>query len=274
MNYTHFGDFHVHSTLSDGADEPEKIIEWAIEKGMPRLGLSEHSYTPCYTEFTLGEEGQKNYIGYVSALKEKYKGRIELYCGLEQDYWSPVSVEGCDYVIGSAHYLKADGEYYPVDWKPECILEAAEKGFGGDVLAAAEEYFRMEAEVAERTKCDIIGHFDLVSKLNERYSLFDADSERYRKAWQNAADALLTCGKPFEINTGAISRGYTSVPYPSPEIVRYLAERGAKFILSGDSHRKENLCFAFDEWKEKYSALGAEIIDFYPLYKVDKNELI
>lgn len=272
MDYTQFSDFHVHSTLSDGVDAPEEIIEYAIEKGIPRLGFSEHSYAPCYAQFSLSEEGQKNYIAYISSLKEKYKDRIELYCGIEQEYYSFTSVEGFDYVIGSLHHLELDGEYYAVDWKVECILEAARKYFGGDTLSVAEEYFRTEANMYERTKCDIIGHFDLVAKMNERCSLFDTRSERYRKAWQNAADRLLLCGKPFEINTGAISRGYTSVPYPSPEIVRYLARRGAKFVLSSDCHRKENLCFGFDEWKEKYSALGAEIIDFSPLYTVDKNQ--
>ena len=265
MDYTQFGDFHVHSTLSDGEDEPEEIIKWAIEKGLPRLGFSEHSYAPFCAEYSLSEEGQKKYTGYISALKEKYKDRIELYCGIEQEYYSSASVEGFDYVIGSVHYLAQGGEYYPVDWKPECITEAADKYFGGDVLAAVEEYFRKAAMVAEQTKCDIIGHFDLICKTNERFCLFDTNSERYRNAWKNAADRLLACGKPFEINTGAISRGYTSVPYPSPEIVRYLAERGAKFILSSDSHQKETLCFGFDEWKKKYSALGAEIIDFHPL---------
>lgn len=264
MAHSEFSDFHVHSTLSDGVDEPEEIIKYAIERGIPRLGLSEHSYAPYYADFSLSEKGQKNYIGYISSLKEKYKGRIELFCGIEQEYYSSTSVEGFDYVIGSVHHLELGGEYYAMDWKPECVLAAAEKYFGGDVLSVAEEYFRTAATVYEQTKCDIIGHFDLVCKMNERYSLFDADSERYRKAWQAAADRLLECGKPFEINTGAISRGYTSVPYPSPEIVRYLAGRGAKFILSSDSHNKENLCFGFEEWRDKYASLGAEIIDYRP----------
>jgi len=264
MDYMRFSDFHLHSALSDGVDEPEEIIKRAIEKGMPRLGFSEHSYAPYYADFSLSEEGQKNYIAYISTLKEKYKDKIKLYCGIEQEYYSFTSVEGFDYVIGSVHHLELGGEYYAMDWKPECIIEAAEKHFGGDVLSVAEEYFRTVSTVYEQTKCDIIGHFDLVCKMNEKYFLFDAGSERYKKAWRSAADALLCCGKPFEINTGAIARGNKTVPYPSPEICRYLAERGAKFVLSSDSHSKENLCYEFDRWKDEYTALGAEITDFVP----------
>ena len=66
-----------------------------------------------------------------------------------------------------------------------------------------------------------------------------------------AADALLTTGKPFEINTGAISRGYRTDAYPSREIRTYLKERGARFILSSDAHRKEHICFGFDRFRDE-----------------------
>ena len=264
MNLSEFGDFHVHSTLSDGADDPEAIIERAIDMGMDRLGFSEHSYAPYFADYSLDEEKQKNYIAIVSRLKEKYKGRIELFCGIELECCRPIAAEGFDYIIGSTHYFFADGECCVVDHTPELISDFADRHFGGDTLRVAEEYFRVAADVYSKTKCDIIGHFDLVSKLNEKYHLFDTQSDRYRAAWRAAADELLKCGVPFEINTGAISRGYASVPYPAPEICRYLAENGARFVLSSDSHSKDSLCFAFDEWREKYTALGANIIFFEP----------
>lgn len=265
MDCSGFSDFHVHSALSDGADTPEAIIERAIELGMPRLGLSEHGFAPYYADHSLDAQAQKDYIALMSRLKEKYRGRIRLFCGIEQEYSCPINAEGFDYVIGSVHYFMLDGDCCVVDGAPESILNAAEKHFGGDTLAVAEEYFRLVSDVCRATHCDIIGHFDLVSKLNEKYRLFDAHSDRYTAAWRSAADALVEYGVPFEINTGAISRGYTSVPYPAPEICRYLAERGAKFILSSDSHRKEDLCFGFDMWRERYAALGAEITEFHSM---------
>lgn len=264
MDYSRYGDFHIHSVLSDGADEPEAIIERAIELGMPRIGLSEHDYAPYFAEHSLDEAAQRDYIALMGRLKEKYKGRIELFCGIEKEYNSRTAVEGFDYVIGSVHYLMLGGECCVMDDEPESIISAADRCFGGDVLAVAEEYFRTAADVCRRTNCDIIGHFDLISKLNEKHALFDAQSERYKNAWRAAADTLLEYGRPFEINTGAISRGYTSVPYPAPEICRYLAQHGAEFVLSSDSHSRENLCFGFEQWRERYSALGAVIRDFVP----------
>ncbi|MBR2365891.1 MAG: hypothetical protein IKA78_01845, partial [Oscillospiraceae bacterium] len=82
-------------------------------------------------------------------------------------------------------------------------------------------------------------------------------------AWQSAAEKLLKTGKPFEINMGAISRGYRKTPYPAIPITTWLAERGAKFVLSSDAHSPENICYAFDKWREVYEKI-APIESFCP----------
>ena len=38
-------DLHVHSTFSDGENEPGEIVLAAIAKGVKTLGFSDHSYT-------------------------------------------------------------------------------------------------------------------------------------------------------------------------------------------------------------------------------------
>ena len=102
--------------------------------------------------------------------------------------------------------------------------------------------------MVEVTQCDIIGHFDLITKFIEQEPAFDVNHPRYVKAWQKAADILLNSGKPFEINTGAISRGYRTEPYPSREIREYIRQHGGKMILSSDSHQKDTIAYRFDEY--------------------------
>ena len=80
-----------------------------------------------------------------------------------------------------------------MDWKREHLDRAAAL-LGGDMLARVEEYYRLVSRVAERTHCQLIGHFDLIAKLNERERLFDEDDPRYVAAWRRAADALLETG--------------------------------------------------------------------------------
>ena len=101
----------------------------------------------------------------------------------------------------------------------------------------------------EQTGADIIGHFDLVTKFNELGGYLDLSDPRYVRAWKAAVDALLSYDRPFEINTGAISRGYRTTPYPGAAVVDYIRSRGGRLILNSDSHSDKTLCFQFDRWK-------------------------
>ena len=241
-------DLHTHTVFSDGANTPEEMAQSAVLKGVKVLGFSDHSYTSIDESYCLHINDYPKYIAAVAALKEEYKDRLEILCGIEQDYYSDAPIEGFDYVIGSVHYVKAGDEYIPVDDTAEILKNAADKYFDGDVYALIEAYYITVADVVNKTNCDIIGHFDLISKFNENGDLFDENDPRYVAAYRYAADELLKTGRPFEINTGAISRGYRTTPYPSKQIMEYLKSRGASFILSSDSHSAETLCYMFNKF--------------------------
>ena len=240
-------DYHVHTTFSDGESTPEEIVKAAIKKGMAEIGFSDHSYTYFDESYCIKREKIAEYKREIARLKEKYKDRIKILCGVEQDFYSAESTEGYDYVIGSVHYVKKSDKFYPVDESAERFAGVTNDVFGGDYYAFAEEYFNTVAGFAERADIDTIGHFDLVSKFNEQRNFFDEKNERYENAWKNAVDKLITANKTFEINTGAIARGYKKEPYPSDNIRAYIKSTGGKFILSSDSHSAENLCFYFDK---------------------------
>ena len=241
-------DLHMHTIWSDGTNTAEEMVQEAIRKGLETVGISDHSSgDPC--GMTL--EQSVDYRAEIAALKEKYAGQIRVLCGLERDYFTDDFAD-YDYTIGSVHWLAMpDGHHVPIDYMAEKLREGADKYFGGDFYALAEAYYAMMAKVVEVTKCDIIGHFDLITKFIEQDPAFDTNHPRYVKAWQQAADELLKTGKPFEVNTGAISRGYRTTPYPAKEIRDYIREHGGKLIMSSDAHAKENIAFRFDEWEGK-----------------------
>ena len=162
-------------------------------------------------------------------LREKYAGRLEIYLGLEQDYYSPPSGEGWDYLIGSVHCVEKEGRLLPVDYLPEDLARSVRQYYGGDWYALAEDYFALAGGVAERTGCQIVGHFDLIAKFNEGDRLFD---------------------------TGAMARGYRSAPYPAPWLLRAMAERKLPICITSDCHERSNLLFAFPQAAELARSCG------------------
>ncbi len=242
-------DLHCHTRFCDGSNTPEEMVRAALDKGLSTLGISSHSYTFFDTSYCMSKEGVLCYLDEMAALKERYQDKIELLCGVEQDCYSDYPTDRFDYVIGSVHYIRCNGTYIPIDETPALLIDTANRYFCGDLYALCEQYYDTVSTVVERTGCDIIGHLDLVTKFNEGGRLFDEQHPRYIAAWQNAVDRLLTYSRPFEINTGAISRGYRTSPYPSREIAAYIRRRGGTLVLSSDAHRAEDLGSHFDTYE-------------------------
>jgi len=261
--------FHMHTVFCDGKNTPEEMAEAAIREGLNAIGFSGHAYLPL-DEAAMSKEGTEEYAKAVRAVAEKKKGRLRVYLGEELDYFSPKPWIPFDYTIGSVHPVYKDGAYISTDWTKQHLIDSVNRYYGGDFLALTEDYFRQESEILEKTGADIVGHFDLVTKFNEDGDLFDESDPRYIAAWQKAADRLLTYGKPFEINTGAISRGYRTTPYPSEEIMKYLRDRGGKFLFSSDSHAVETIAFGRDLVQDIADRLGLDLIDFETVLKKQK----
>ena len=118
--------------------------------------------------------------------------------------------------------------------------------FGGDSLAFAGAYYRRAAEAAGKTKCQVVGHFDLVTKFNEGGRFFDEAAPRYCRAALEALEAVMERDVFFEINTGAISRGYRTVPYPAPFLLTAIREKGGRVCITSDSHSESTVTCAFD----------------------------
>jgi len=236
---------HTHTNCGDGKNSPEEVILQAISEGLSCIGFSEHSPISVPHGVGMSEEGMARYRMEIPALREKYAGKIRVLMGMEQDSWSERPEEPFDYLIGSTHLVWVYGEFIAVDHAAEMSDDNVKRLFGGDWYAYAEAYFEAESQVIERTGADIIGHFDLVSVFNHNRRFFDPSDPRYVRAWKRAVDALIPYGRPFEINTGAMARGYRKTQYPSLEIIEYIRSRGGHLILSSDSHRVETLTYGF-----------------------------
>lgn len=227
-------DLHVHTAFCDGRDTPAVMARAAWEKGFASLGFSGHSYTPFEPVCGMSPTDTERYCAAVRQLKTQYAGRMDIFLGLEQDLYSPLPAAGYDYIIGSVHYIQKAGQYYPVDLDAQSLDALVNDHFGGDFDSMAEAYFFLVSQIVERTDCHIIGHLDLISKFFEEKH--QTPSRRYLAAAKKAIRALLPYERPFEINVGAMTRGYRTAPYPAEELLLEIAANGGNIVLSGDCH--------------------------------------
>ena len=242
---------HTHSTFCDGKQPLEEMTAAAYAAGVKYFGASSHSHTP--TGWDEGEtlpEDPRQYREAVLAQRAAYAGRMEVLLGIELDSTSGELPGEFDYWIGSVHYLQgADGRYHAVDWDKEKLRACQNEAFGGDGLAMAEEYFRQVAAMAQR-KPTILGHIDLITKLNSEGEFFDEAHPRYRTAALAALRAVDPAATLLEINTGAMSRKHRTEPYPALFLLEEWRNMGGRVIITGDVHHKDNMVYAYDQAAE------------------------
>ncbi len=249
---------HTHTVFCDGKDTPEEMVKAAIEKGFSSLGFSSHSYMEWCPEFSLMPEDTQKYKDEIRRLKQAYKGIIDIFCGIEYEKYSTISTDGYDYVIGSVHYLCIDGKEIAFDRGLEHVQGVIDTYYGGDAMKFAKAYYTELATLTDKVKCDILGHFDLLTKNNEKAGWFDTESPEYLKYAFEAMDALKGKIPFFEINTGAISRGYRTAPYPTMTLLKRLLECGYLPMISSDCHNKDYLDCFFPEAIDMLEACGAK----------------
>lgn len=250
---------HTHTRYGDGRDTPLEMVRGAIAAGCGALGFSEHSPLPPAADpdgWSMAAGDVEAYRREVLSLQEKYRGRLAVFLGLELDFDASAPAGVWDYCIGSLHLVCRDGVYFSVDESPEAFARTVQERFGGDSLAFAEAYFRRLAEASAGADFQILGHFDLITKFNEGGRFFDESHPRYLDAAQEALEVLLEREVIFEVNTGAMSRGYRSIPYPAPFLLRAIRERGGRICITSDSHSANTITYAFAQAAELAADCG------------------
>ena len=249
---------HTHTPFCDGKNTAEEMVLAAIKAGFTSLGFSGHSPTPFDPGDFTGVVDIPGYIREIERLKDVYRGKLDIHLGMEIDYFSQVDRENFDYIIGAVHYIKDEARevYYTVDNTAEELEACIEEAFGGDALAMVQRYYDLVVEMARQYRPHILGHFDLVRKLNAGDCFFDEDSPEYRDIALAALEKAAHTGCIFEINSGGIYRGYTRDPYPADFLLKRLAELEVPIIISSDAHDDNSLDFYFDEILSSLPSLG------------------
>lgn len=240
---------HTHSTFCDGKDTPIEMVEEAIKRGFDSIGFSMHSYLSC-SSLGISPERIEEYKKEILRIKELYRDRIKIFLGIEHDLLSDSSPEGFEYSLAAVHYLNTKMGRRGFDINLEGTLKYIDECFDGDSMRFAKAYYETLASLDKYGKFDIIAHIDILTKNNELQRFLDTDSKEYLSYAFEAIDAIKDKISIFEVNTGAVARGYRKSLYPQPELLKHLKERGFRATISSDCHNKAYLDYYFDEARE------------------------
>lgn len=257
---------HSHTTYCDGNNSPAEMANVAYNLGFVSYGFSAHSPLPFDAGYDMTKENEKLYHEDVQKLQKEYDGKLEVLLGLELDADSEYPDFKYDYLISSVHQLHTNGDWYAVD-HCKTDFDKCLKAFGGiDNMVKA--FYSATVTAALRDNIDIVGHIDLIGKFNENNLYFNPNDKKYLNVVFDAIDAIME-KRPdivFEINTGAISRGYRTTPYPDIPVLEYLAKKKARLMLNSDTHATNTVDYAYDKALDYCKKLGIK-----KLYRLRKN---
>lgn len=246
--------YHTHTIFCDGKNTAEENVLCAIEKGFDILGFSSHSMYPFSSDWHIPSRNIGDYCAEIRRLKKLYGDKIEIKLGFEADFIPTIteptfgnySEFSPEFIIGSVHYIQTECGIFAVDASIDILKKGINQYFSGNVKKAVQAYFDIERQMLKKGGFSVIGHADLITKFQERERLFDEGESWYKNEIRATADEIKRAGVIAEINTGAISRGYKSLPYPSEYFLSLLCERGVPVIISSDSHSAQNLDAGFE----------------------------
>jgi len=247
MHYP-LSNLHTHSNMSDGKNSLEEMILAAIDRKFISLGLSDHGWASYDSESCIPLEKEPEYAAECRRLQQKYADQIEIAVGYEHDALNPNNdLTPYDYIIESVHRVYVGGEYLSIDGWEAVLKDGIRRHYGGDPYGVVNDYYDAVCRSIESGRGQILGHMDLVTKFNEGDKLFSTSDPRFMNRALEALKLAVEKDMIVEINTGAMSRGYRTAPYPNPALLKALHDMGGRITISSDCHRAEWIDFAFDQ---------------------------
>lgn len=255
-----YSNAHTHSTWCDGKDTLEDMAQAAIDLGFTDLGFTCHS-PALFDPSCLGVQDERAYQAAVKKVQQELANKLTISLGLEWDYYSADPIDGYDYTVGSVHYFPPrQGVFRSVDESPESLMQTLNEWYQGDKMLLVKDYYDTVVKHIHQNHSKIVGHFDLITKFNEKLPWLDEESSEYQatalQALNDVIDIIQTYDGMVEVNTGAISRNWRTSPYPNPFLLQQLKERECPIIITSDSHETTTLTCHFHETKELLKQLG------------------
>ncbi len=246
--------YHIHTyRCGHACGTEEEYIRKAISEGIYTLGFSDHTPYPLrdgylsYCRMELSETD--GYFATLSALKEKYKGYIDIKIGFETEYYPMYFDRLIDlYRKHPAEYIIYAGHFFHNEGEDGCVC-----AFDRTADARKMRLYADNAVAAIRT-----GRFSMLAHPDVMY--FTGDLDVYREENERIIREANRFSLPLEINLYGIR---DSRHYPNDEFWRLAGKLGAKAVLGFDAHHPKHVADQNEivEGLRYADRFGIEVVD-------------
>ncbi|HSG68130.1 MAG TPA: histidinol-phosphatase [Bacteroidales bacterium] len=262
----YYHNFHTHTSHCDGSSPAEEYVKAALDAGLLSIGFSGHAPVPLKNGFAIRDEKcLDDYCRDILTLREKYKGKIEIYLGLEVDYIPGVtpafgalrSEWPLDYIIGSVHLVKnLDEKLWFIDGPDRQLwLDGLHIDYKQNVKKAVGDYYRQVMEMVETQKPDVVGHIDKV-KMHNREEYFREDEPWYREMIISTLDAVKRMNTIVEVNTRGLYKKRSDSLFPGLWVLEEMHRLGIHVTISTDAHKPEEVALLLREAVDTLKTAG------------------
>jgi len=224
---------------------------------MASLGFSAHAPVNFPTTWTINPERVGDYYTEIHRLKRQYAGRLDIYCGLEADFFPDIlnevqtlySGHHWDYIIGSIHFIgvRPNGRRWCIDGSREEFLNGWRELTDCDHLLPIRQYFEITREMVRVMKPDIIGHVDKI-KIQHRPDCMVPDTHPFfREQLMATLEEIVAADCIVEVSTRGIQKGHTPDYFPGLWAIAEMRKMGIRVTISSDAHAPDALTFGFDQ---------------------------
>ena len=242
-----YANYHTHTSRCNHAvGMAEDYIAEAIKNGYTKLGFSDHApyifhIDGYYSHFRMQVDELPEYVAEINAAKKKYAGQIELFCGVEIEYYPDLFGETLEYLRSCGTEYMILGQHFTgngTDGMHTYSREITEKELT--------EYCDQCIAAMETGLFSCIAHPDIIR--------FSGDDRIYTKHISRLCAKASRLGIPLEINLLGLRERRD---YPRRRFWEIAAAEGCTACLGCDAHSPDVFC---DTAAEKQARILAESV--------------
>jgi histidinol-phosphatase (PHP family) len=204
----------------------------------------------------------ENSVSAVTALKEKWAGKLNLICGVElgqilhdTDVAKIVNADKrVDFIIGSIHQIMGEQDFYFIEYDKMTMDE---------IYDLLERYFKEAYELSRTDLFDVFGHITYCLRYMKQRNGINADISRFDDIIAEIFRNLAQNGRGIEINTSGLRQGFGDC-FPNLKYTKMYRDMGGEIITVGsDSHTVEDIAANCADGIELARAAGFSRIAYF-----------